>query len=208
MPAGATFRCSSCGESRSFHPLIEYRNDSGSLVPVPHPCEASTLEKLGTDFKRAKAQRRLFMSEDWACRECGHVLPHRYVMLPHLDPGCLVWSILVFAVPLLILASPAFASAIPGLDVAVQTVGVFGLFVGWLIGVFAFSCTIDLLNRIRFRNEWESNRPERCSSCGSRRMFRPSTVTVQSTKRPRRNNQLTCDTCGKRQLVAVESWIS
>lgn len=70
---------------------LALRLDSGEFKPLPHPAEASTLQRLGFTWAEASRQSRLFRVTFKICCHCGAL--HEEPQHHDLQTGCLAATI-------------------------------------------------------------------------------------------------------------------
>jgi hypothetical protein len=129
--------------------------DDGTLAYLCHPGESGELRARGLTWRRARAQRRLFMVEYRICTACGALHEETLVEIPR--NGCII-SFLVLAVTL------------PGLRFIAGWSWAISLVAAFLLAVFVMIVT-DRLYRARWRKENEGQTIRRCPSCGYDRLM-------------------------------------
>lgn len=196
MPGGVDLLCRACGHKRIATSWLEYRLDGGEMKALGHPGEAQDLEALGATLEGARDQGRLFQCADWACSACGRLCESREVIVPGKPfwrqsfTKNVLWAEIV---------------AIMGLGVYEIAAGRMQTYVCPAMAVFAASAVVLGILDTRaesaaWGNRGEMQPPPECPHCGRKDLASPTYKHEEVA--------MTCDVCGKREMVVTSSWIA
>jgi len=178
--------CRKCGARTSEVSNTFLLRWEGGDIGLMHPGESWQLENYGLTLDKAASKGLLRLSTAYACRECGGISDVKSLSPP--SEGTVVGPILLI---LLITCFAVLVSHNPWLCVLVGLLG------------FVPARYIDMyVSRKRALRKYGFPVDTSCQHCGS-----PNTLKLiefLSDKKAR----LLCSSCGERERVCGESWIS